>query len=87
MRRNILSTGASAGLGAEMARQFAAKGHNLALTARREERLKALRSELTARLIVSMARASSLPARPSTSFVCVIPGPCCRPRMMHNPSL
>jgi short-subunit dehydrogenase len=33
MRRNILITGASAGLGAEMARQFAAKNHNLALTA------------------------------------------------------
>jgi short-subunit dehydrogenase len=47
MRRNILITGASAGLGAEMARQFAAKGHNLALTARREDRLKALRDELT----------------------------------------
>lgn len=49
MRRNILITGASAGLGAEMARQFAAKGHNLALTARREERLEALRTELTER--------------------------------------
>ncbi len=49
MRRNILITGASAGLGEEMARQFAAKGHNLALTARREERLEALRTELTER--------------------------------------
>ena len=48
MRRNILITGASAGLGEEMARQFAAKGNNLALTARREDRLKALRDELTA---------------------------------------
>jgi short-subunit dehydrogenase len=47
MRRNILITGASAGLGEEMARQFAAKGHNLALTARREDRLKALQEELT----------------------------------------
>lgn len=49
MRRNILITGASAGLGAEMARQFAAKGHNLVLTARREERLEALKAELTER--------------------------------------
>ena len=49
MRRNILITGASSGLGAEMARQFAAKGHNLVLTARREDRLEALRDELTER--------------------------------------
>ena len=48
MRRNILITGASSGLGAEMARQFAAKGHNLALTARRTDRLEALRAELAA---------------------------------------
>ncbi|TCO46232.1 short-subunit dehydrogenase [Kribbella antiqua] len=48
MRRNILITGASAGLGAEMARQFAAKGHNLALTARRDDRLHSLRKELIA---------------------------------------
>ena len=48
MRRNILITGASSGLGEEMARQFAAKGYNLALTARREDRLKALQDELLA---------------------------------------
>lgn len=49
MRRNILITGASSGLGAEMARQFAASGHSLALTARREDRLKALQTELTSK--------------------------------------
>lgn len=43
-----LITGASSGLGAEMARQFAAKGHDLALTARREDRLVALRNEILA---------------------------------------
>jgi short-subunit dehydrogenase len=50
MRRTILITGASSGLGAEMARQFVAAGHDLVLTARREDRLAALRDELLARL-------------------------------------
>ncbi len=44
----ILITGASAGLGAEMARQFAAKGHDLALCARRLDRLEELRTEILA---------------------------------------
>lgn len=48
-RRAILITGASSGLGAGMAREFAARGRDLALTARRTDRLEALRDELTAR--------------------------------------
>jgi short-subunit dehydrogenase len=48
MRKNILITGASSGLGAGMAREFAARGRNLALCARRTERLDALRDELLA---------------------------------------
>lgn len=44
----ILITGASSGLGAEMARQFAALGHDLALCARRTDRLDELRAEITA---------------------------------------
>jgi NADP-dependent 3-hydroxy acid dehydrogenase YdfG len=43
-----LITGASSGLGAEMARQFADLGHDLALCARRVERLDALRDEIRA---------------------------------------
>ena len=45
-RKTILITGASSGLGAEMARQFAARGHDLALCARRTERLEELRTEI-----------------------------------------
>lgn len=48
MADTILITGASSGLGAEMARQFAARGHDLALCARRLERLDELRSEILA---------------------------------------
>ena len=45
---SILITGASSGLGAEMARQFAAKGYDVAMCARRLERLEELRDEITA---------------------------------------
>jgi short-subunit dehydrogenase len=48
MAETILITGASAGLGAEMARQFAAKGYDLALCARRIEKLEALKAEIGA---------------------------------------
>lgn len=42
----ILITGASSGLGAELARQYAKKDNELILLARREEKLYALRKEL-----------------------------------------
>jgi short-subunit dehydrogenase len=45
-RRNILITGASSGLGEGMAREFARMGRNLALCARRTERLEALKKEI-----------------------------------------
>jgi short-subunit dehydrogenase len=45
-RQRILITGASSGLGAEMARQFAAQGRDLALCARRIDRLDALRTDI-----------------------------------------
>jgi uncharacterized protein len=47
-RRTILITGASAGLGAALARKLGTRGHRLALTARRSERLETVASEVRA---------------------------------------
>ena len=46
--RVTLITGASAGIGAELARVFAANGHRVALTARRADRLNQLAGEIVA---------------------------------------
>lgn len=48
-RQKILITGASSGLGAGMARAFASEGRDLALCARRTDRLDELKAELTQR--------------------------------------
>jgi uncharacterized protein len=46
--RVALITGASAGIGTELARVFASKGHRVALVARRADRLTALAGEIVA---------------------------------------
>jgi len=45
-RKVTLITGASSGIGAELARVFAGKGHDLALVARNRDRLEALADEI-----------------------------------------
>lgn len=47
--KTVVITGASSGLGAGMAREFAERGFNLALCARRVDRLEELKRELSAR--------------------------------------
>jgi uncharacterized protein len=48
LRPVTVITGASAGIGAALARVFARHGHDLALVARREDRLRALADEIAA---------------------------------------
>ena len=61
--RLALITGASAGIGAEFARQYAAKGWDVALTARRLDRLDGLAREIEEKYKVSAMTISQALAR------------------------
>jgi uncharacterized protein len=63
-RKWALITGASAGIGLEMAKQLAAGGANLVLTARRADRLKSLAEELASKHHIQAETFSADLARP-----------------------
>ncbi|MCX5827533.1 MAG: SDR family oxidoreductase [Deltaproteobacteria bacterium] len=71
MKKTALITGASSGIGRELARIFAAEGYNLVLIARREERLQELSRELQKTpgiKILIIAKDLSIPASPEEIF-------------------
>lgn len=47
MTKNVVITGASSGIGAALAHEFASRGYNIALCARRIEKLETLKTELS----------------------------------------
>ena len=63
----VLITGASAGIGAELAREFARNGHQLTLVARRRAKLAAVAAELERDHYVDVRTIVQDLAKPTTS--------------------
>src|SRR5919106_47990 len=73
VRQRILITGASAGLGEGMARRFAAMGRDLALVARRLDRLEALQRQLLAARPGIRVEVSAMDVDDADSVATVLP--------------
>lgn len=70
---SVLVTGASSGIGREIARQLAPRARTLVLAARRRDRLEALRDELAQRLsFAKILYPSSLRGRQVPVGHCVV---------------
>ena len=65
--KTVVITGASAGIGEALAREFAGRGYHLGLTARRFERLEILRSDILGGTGQPAVLTSSLPMPASTA--------------------